>query len=329
MGYEHAYDLKLFKARARGGLLRFRTAADLKSAVRTLPDNAIAHLHGVFNPELFVLSRLLKRKGVPWVFSPHGGYPAASLRNRRFLKRLYLMFFEGKLLNGARAIHAVSSQEGDDIRAITDHKRIVVVRNGQDLAGLGVPRASPKPRPYPIFGFCGRLTTQAKGLDLVIDGFAAYRKNGGRGELWLVGDGADADSLRARVINNKNEGAVRFLGPMFGQAKLNCLVDMDVFVHTSRWEGMPTAVIEAAGLSRPLLVSQQTNVGEFVKQYRSGLVLEENEPVAIAGAMHLLEARHEDGTLRAMGERALVMAKKEFDWEQLSTEIIEKVYSAG
>lgn len=324
--HDHTYRLVHFSGVASRGLARFRVSKDLKETVGSLPGNTVVHLHGVFNPELYALSRLLKGRDISWIFSPHGGFAPQNLHKKKFLKQLYLRLFENRLLRGARVILAVSPQEADDIAALTYHERIVVVRNGQDLAGLDADIAPTKPRPNPVFGFCGQLATQAKGLDLLLDGFAAYRNNGGTGELWLIGDGPDANALRDRARVNNTGASVRFLGPMFGQAKLNRIAQMDAFIHTSRWEGMPTAVLEAAGLSRPLLVSRQTNLGQFVTDYRSGVVLEENEPSTIARALRLLERKHGDGTLRAMGERALIMTEAEFDWGRVSEDLAEKAY---
>ncbi|NIP32883.1 MAG: glycosyltransferase, partial [Aliifodinibius sp.] len=36
------------------------------------------------------------------------------------------------------------------------------------------------------------------------------------------------------------ENAVIFHGAKFEDEKLNLLAHMDVFIHTSRWEGLPT-----------------------------------------------------------------------------------------
>ena len=43
---------------------------------------------------------------------------------------------------------------------------------------------------------------------------------------------------------------------LVGREKIEALVEADVFVHTSRWEGMSQAVLEAAALGRPCLLSR-------------------------------------------------------------------------
>ena len=49
-----------------------------------------------------------------------------------------------------------------------------------------------------------------------------------------------------------------------GEEVLRCLLACDVFVHTSRSEGMPMAVLEAMAMGRPCLVTPGTNMADVV-----------------------------------------------------------------
>lgn len=97
----------------------------------------------------------------------------------------------------------------------------------------------------------GRLAIKQKGLDLLISGFSEYRAAGGSGKLWLVGEGPDKCILEDMCEHNNIKNEVRFLGVKFGEEKIRVISRMDVFVHTSRWDGIPMSVLEAAGLSKP------------------------------------------------------------------------------
>ena len=332
--HTHKYVFRLFKAPR----LRFWPIPGMQEAVRTLPVCAIAQFHSVFIPEYFTVSRMLLRRGIPWIVSPRGGYSPEGLKRKWLIKKIYTFYFESHLLAEAAAIHAVGISEITDVRRIAMVRKVVLIPNGQDLddlaeieAGEGeVPKIRKDDRP--AFGFSGRLVARHKGLDLLIDGFAKYRANGGKGTLWLVGDGKD----RSRLHNQGKQAGlgsfVRFCGELHGAAKLKYLEQLDVFVHTSRWEGLPNAVLEAASLSRPLLVSRETNLGDYVDRHGAGLVLTANTPTQIAEAMGWMSVMFDEGVLNAIGKGALQMIREDLNWDSASKKLLalyETIISEG
>ena len=64
---------------------------------------------------------------------------------------------------------------------------------------------------------------------------------------------------------------------------------MDAFIHTSRFEGFPMALLEAAGLGLPLIVSEGTNFGNYVKKFNSGLVMSKNNQRELQRLLFLFE----------------------------------------
>jgi glycosyltransferase involved in cell wall biosynthesis len=61
---------------------------------------------------------------------------------------------------------------------------------------------------------------------------------------------------------------------VFGREKEALLDSAFVFVHTSRWEGMPFAVIEALATGCPVLVTPATNLGDYVEGFGAGVVVD-------------------------------------------------------
>ena len=101
---------------------------------------------------------------------------------------------------------------------------------------------------------------------------------------------------------------------------------MDIFVHTSRWEGLPTAVLEAAGLSKPLLISTATNLADYVNRWRCGFVLEKNTPQHIADALSVIATKHQTGELRFLGKNANSMISRDFQWSSIAKRIFREAY---
>ena len=322
ISHSHDYPLLLFPANKS----RFILPKRLKDSIINLPNSTIAHLHSVFIPELFMISRLLRKKKISWVFTAYGGYSKKSLKRNRFLKIIFLKLFESRVINQAKVLHAISESEVADFRTIGKTQRFVVLPNGQDLNFLDGFTYPTTTKSNLIFGYCGRLDALHKGLDLLLEGFSTFVGTGGSAELWIIGDGKDRIFLKnhARKLDIANQ--VKFLGPLYGNEKLKKIATVDVFVHTSRWDAVPTAVLEAAALSKPLLISKETNMGIFVERYFSGIVLQKNSPVHIAFAMKDFENNYLSNTISDMGIRANMMIKNEFEWSYIANRMNHEVY---
>ena len=174
-----------------------------------------------------------------------------------------------------------------------------------------------------MFGFCGRLDSYYKGLDVLLQGFADYCRRGGEGELWLIGDGPDAARLLHLVEEEGISNRVCFKGAMYGETKDRHLAAMDFFCHPSRSEGSPTAVLEAAAHGKPILVTTATNVGEQVDLYRCGIHLRELNRDCIAEALENLRNHYLQNTHVAMGKKSRQMVEREFSWQKVTQQLLD------
>ena len=325
ISHEHTYTLNLFESRK----VRFLLSNPLKDALDALAGTStLVHLHSVLIPELFSVSRRLKFNNVPWVLSPHSGYNKNVLLKNKTLKSIYIALFERRLVSGARKVHAIGATEIVEIKSLDPLADVVLIPNGQSFDGVAfteVETVSPKERP--VFGFCGRLARNHKGLDLMLEGFADYKKQGGLGELWLIGDGPDKNLLISLAKNLEISASTLFLGAMFGDEKLSTLNKMDVFVHSSRWDVIPTATLEVSALGIPLLISEATNMGAYVRQYGNGLVLPENTPFHITTAMIEFEKMINSGDIKVMGEKSVHMIEGDLNWPVISKNVVASLYA--
>lgn len=318
----HVYPLRLFHACS----WRFALDPALKAAIREFPRDGVFHFHGALIPELTMASRVLARRGIPWVVTPHGAFNPPLLRRRSYLKRPYIALLERAHLRGSRALQALTAAEREMIRREVIHPHVVVIPNGQDLAAVSHDGPLPERPQRPVFGFCGRLDSETKGLDLLLTGFARYRESGGNGALWLIGDGPSRSRLEKQAESLGLDDYIRFLGIRSGNDKLSHIAAMDVFVHTSRWEGMPMAVLEAAALARPLLISRETNMADDVLHADCGVVLKNNDAEDISRAMTAMAQRFAAGDLDTMGQRAQDMIRRDFDWATIARRLSETLY---
>lgn len=297
------YRLRCF----RRGPWRFGIDRALAQAIEEAAGPVVFHLHGGLLPELAISARRISRAGHAYSFTPHGAYRQAALARRPLLKRLTIAIFDRGLVASARAVQAFNEQEAIEVARVAGAWHTVVIPNGQDL--LEVPPPARLGMDRPIFGFLGRLAAYTKGLDVLIDGFARFAEDH-PGSLVLVGEGRDRDLLEARARALGVEDRVAFLGARFGEHKLSTVVAFDAFVHPSRHDAQPGAVLEAAALGVPLLITEGTGLAREVTRAGAGLVLGQCavEPLAealraVAEAEADARQRWSDGARRLIAER--------------------------
>lgn len=308
--------------------LRVTLGRELKSALDHVEIGTWIHFHSVFIPEFPEIARQLRKRGLAYGITPHNGYAPGVFKKSPLKKHLYVTLREAKYLRSAAWIQIVGQSERKDILRIAPEARIVPIPNGQEVLPVRLVSVS-LDTARPLIGFCGRLHTQSKGLDYLIDGFAAYKASGGRGELWLIGDGGDRVELEKQAVQSGARTQIRFLGVKLGEGKLDLVAGMDAFIHTSRWDVLPGACLEAAALGRPLLVSRETNLAEYVERSGSGLVLDETSAAGVERVLHRVQQLYDSNQLRRMGENARRLIETEFRWEKNAERFIAAIAASG
>ncbi|MEM8710900.1 MAG: glycosyltransferase [Planctomycetota bacterium] len=312
-----SYPLRLF----RRSFNRLLVTRDVRTAIDDLDSTAVVHLHGAFLPEMNAIARRLRRRRIPYILTPHGGYRHQARKKSALRKKLMLALMEKRTLRDARGVQALSGRELIEMEKLVDIEKVHIVPNGQDI--LTVPDSAQAPpidhaTKSPIFAFCGRMVSETKGLDALIEGFARYIAGRGTGSLWMIGDGKDRSALEARAEELGIHRRVMFFGPLYGMEKAVRLSAADAFVHPSRYEGMPTAVLEAGSLGLPLLVTHGTNLDQEVRSASAGLVIPDVTPEAIAETLFNAEREHESGQLGHRARNAAWLIASTFSWRRIA-----------
>jgi glycosyltransferase involved in cell wall biosynthesis len=135
----------------------------------------------------------------------------------------------------------------------------------------------------------GRLDVQ-KGYDLLLDAFTTIRQAHPRARLAIAGDGPERGALGEQLTRLDIAGSAALLGDRSDVPAL--LAAADGFVLSSRWEGLPMVLLEAAAASLPIVCTDVGGNREVVRPELGGVLVDVN-PRAIG-----------DGMLRAMAMSA-------------------------
>jgi glycosyltransferase involved in cell wall biosynthesis len=101
--------------------------------------------------------------------------------------------------------------------------------------------------------------------------------------LLLVGDGPLRNALEIQVINRGLEGIVRFLGERDDVAAL--LPALDLFALSSRYEGLPIALLEAMAAGIACVSTEVGGIPEALRDGVEGRLVPPGDAVALAAAI--------------------------------------------
>jgi glycosyltransferase involved in cell wall biosynthesis len=230
--------------------------------------------------------------GSPWVVHTYHGFPfhqfQSAARRRAYVAVERRM---GRVTDRALCVGAGVAAEAVR-RALVAPDRIrtigVVVDHDaptRDAAsGAAARRALGLPADATVVGTVGRLTFQKAPEDFVA-ALATLRRPGVTG-VW-IGDGELADRVAA---STRATPGVRIV---LAGARTNVpalLPAFDVFAMASRYEGLPTALVQAMVAGVPVVATAVNAVPDVVVPGRTGLLVPPGRPDLLADAVrHLLD----------------------------------------
>ena len=145
------------------------------------------------------------------------------------------------------------------------------------------------------FCFLGRLVSD-KGADLLIQAFAKLYQENKQLSLTIIGEGPDFFYLERLVDDLGVREAVRFTGPLVGEALVNMLNQHKVLVAPSKWKE-PFGLIALEGLACgcKVVCADEGGLAEATGSF--GFLFERNNAKALAKTMKAaLEASQQDAS---------------------------------
>lgn len=262
-------------------------ARRLAAIIRRLQVDVIhAHMpHAVF---VASAARLLAGTRVPLVHTSH---------NFSFSPTL------GLALRATRRLRSVDVLLAPGQHAGINARRTVTIPNGIQLDTDAAPAVRGN-RSRPVILSVARLTEQ-KNPAALVDAFATLRQRGEdrNAVLQLAGDGPLRAGVQAQITRLGLDDSVTLLGTRSDVRAL--LASADVFVLSSRWEGLPLAVLEAGAAGLPV-VAPPTGGLPWLLDDNCGYL---SEPERLAETLATVLADPDEARRRAARFRAKVIER--------------------
>jgi glycosyltransferase involved in cell wall biosynthesis len=206
---------------------------------------------------------------------------------------------------------AVSRAVDEELRAMQSgwEARVSLIQHGVP-APMELPRRRVADRPLRII-YVGRLVQRQKRVLDLPKIMAGLTGRGVPATLTVIGGGADHQALESAIDAAGESGNTRFLGILSPGEVTRELLDHDVMLLVSDFEGMPTTVLEAmASGCVPVVTAIRSGIPELVEDGVSGCT------VAV-------------GHIEGFVEKLARLAREPQSRERLSAGAFEAIHSGG
>ncbi len=273
--------------------------------------------HGIYIFGYIRISNALRKEGIPYVLVPHSSLTIEAQHKKRIKKWLGNRLFFNNFINRAVAIQYLSKREQEMSRFNCDS---FVGTNG-----ISIPSVQKQAfhSDQISFVYIGRLEAYQKGLDYL---FAAVRMASDellahKAKIYVYGPHYPEEYKNVcKLFDKENVGnIVQLMDAVTGEEKQKILLDSDIFIQTSRFEGMPMGIIEAMSYGIPCLVTEGTTLGATVTDGDAGWCAQ-NSAESIAQTIKLAITEREQWAKKSENARKVIQSK--FSWDMIARDAV-------
>jgi glycosyltransferase involved in cell wall biosynthesis len=139
-------------------------------------------------------------------------------------------------------------------------------------------------------------------------------------EIIIIGAGPKLESI-ANFIKEMEMDNVKLLGGRDRKEVISLILQSDIFILLSRWEGLPLTILEAMSVGLPIIASEVGGITEAVDGSNGILVKNDLEEVKLA----LAKIINNEDLRKKMGDSSRFKYREKFSLSEMLTKT-EKVY---
>lgn len=219
-------------------------------------DVNLLHGHGLWQMSVHQMSKIARERQIPYIITPRGMLEPWALSQGRLKKQLALKLFQYNDLVKASCIHATAPMEVESIRNLGLNNPIAMIPNGIDLENY--PLKSFSEEKSKTILFLSRIHPK-KGIELLIDAWEKLEAETKKSwQIKIAGNGEQIyiDKLEALIRNKGLQNSIQIIGSQFGDDKINCYHNADLFVLPTYSENFGIVVAESLACGTPVITTK-------------------------------------------------------------------------
>lgn len=275
--------------------------------------------HEVYKAEYLQVAKALIKSNIPYIIVPHGCLTKQAQEKKRAKKIIANILFFNRFIKNAVAIQCLSTTEKNNTKRKNEK---FVATNGMEL---------PETKKTDFlndgikFLYIGRLDVYHKGLDLLLEAVSESKKSfiDNKAKLYIYGPDYQGRyaQVQTLILEKGVQDIVELNKQITGNEKEKEILSADIFVQTSRFEGMPMGILEALSYGLPCLATKGTTLDSDIKKYDAGWVAETNAQ-SIAEQFERIITEKEK--LKEKSVNAIKLIKDEFSWDVIARDALNE-----
>lgn len=278
--------------------------------------------HSNYIIEFIKLYKQLIKANIPYIVIPHCCLTQEAQKIKPIKKKIGNFLFFNSFIKNSIAIQYLSLTEKENTTLY--NKESIISGNGIEL---------PKEKREKFSDnkikmiYIGRYAIIHKGIDMLFkfvkDNIDFFIKN--RITIDMYGAGNDGIEKVSQIVREKSlSKIVKVYGPVFEDEKKKLLLNSDMFIQLSRLEGQPLGIMEALAYGIPVIASDGSSFGKIVEENKCGIRYDSNKVIN-----ELSQIINNKEQLKEMSKNARLYAIKNFSWNEVAKNTIEKYKKIG
>lgn len=241
----------------------------------------------------------------------HGDY--ANMYSKNDL----IYFFNKRGINDFKNIFFVSNEAKDNLIKYFPSilKKSIVANNFIDSKKILelASKSTIKKNHKVLFVYVGRLDEEAKRISKMLKLIKSLKEKFSL-ELWLVGDGKDANIYKEYIEDNNLTNNIKMLGAQ--KNPYPYIKQADYILMTSEYEGFPVTYLEAATLGKKIITTLDRSDESITISKTIGHIISKNEKQMTKEVEKILnndELKYQTINLEKLQNERMKMLEKIFD----------------
>lgn len=303
------------KVRFDSARVKYHQIQSKRELLKILGSVDMVIFHEVYYLEYFKFANRLVRLDIPYIIIPHCSLTTGAQEQKGQIKKVINKLWVNKFVERAVRVQYLSDYEKDNSKLF--EAKSIIIPNG--VIGDCVRAKKYDARNFFKILFVGRFSVRQKGLDVLMEACLLIKNEMAEKNIQLSLYGTDFEGGKSEIENKIKdyglENNVKVFAPIYGEEKQRILNDSDIFILTSRFEGLPMGILEAMQVGLPILVTPGTGFYDVVKQEKCGWCAQcTSDSIAKA----IIKASGEKDEWKSMSDNAIRVVKQNYAWNKVA-----------